>query len=476
MKDMREFVEDFNIITATDSYKLTHHKMYPMGTNKVSSYFEAREGAEHPYSVWCGLQYLLKKYCVGQVVTRDKIEWAEFLVEKHFGSKNVFNRSGWEHILNNHNGHLPLRIKAVKEGSVIPINNVMMSIENTDSENTYWLTNAIESLLMHVWASTTGATLSRRIKEMQAEFLKTSCDNPEQVLPFMLHDFGYRGSSSHESAKLVGLGHLINYMGTDTVPALETAIKYYNGKIGDDYDIGFSVNATEHSIMTSCGREGEFRVVDELLDKYPTGILAMVIDSYDWVNFIRTMGTPRFKERILARDGKTVFRPDSGEPVVTSHMVYRETANAFGFYTNNKGFEVLNPKVGNLWGDGVGYTDVYNIYANLVKYKISAENYVIGMGGNLHQKINRDTQKNAIKSSYQERNGIGYNIFKDPIDSGKKSKRGRLALVKNNGIYETLENVDPRIAYKHDLLVPIFENGKLLYETNLNEMRELAAL
>jgi nicotinamide phosphoribosyltransferase len=471
---MLGLVEDFNIITATDSYKLTHYNMYPKGTEVVSSYFEARVGAKFEFNVFNSLQYLMLRYMQGQVVTQDNIEWADYLAELHFGQKGIFNRAGWEYILNEYGGRLPIQINAVAEGTPVPTGNVMMQVINTD-KRVPWLTNALESFLTHVWSGTTGASLSRYIKTIQKRYLELTSDVPvDAILPFMLHDFGYRGGSSDESTRQVGVGHLINYMGTDTIPAIEMAVKYYGAGLGDKFNAGFSVNATEHSVMTSMGEEGEFDLVDELLDEYPTGILSVVIDSYDWKRFIETMGTPRFKERILNREGKFVFRPDSGEPIATSLAVYQAVANEFGFTTNSKGYEVLNPQVGCLWGDGVNEDDVENIYSNLANNGVSADNYIIGMGGNLHQKINRDTQRNAFKASYQERDGVGYNIFKDPIDGTKKSKKGRLALVKENGQYKTIQEVDSKV--ENDLLIPVFRNGEVIKTYTLDEMRKNASL
>ncbi len=470
----REDIKDFNWITATDSYKMCHAPMYPNGTQYVYSYFESRVGAKFPYSVFAGLQYKLMRYALGVVVTQEDVEWAAFLAAQHFGNDKIFNRAGWERIVNVHGGKLPLEIRAVEEGTPVPIGNVMMSFVNTDP-HCWWLTNSTESFFTHVWAMTTAATLSRHIKEVQTKFLDLTSDNKLTALPFMLHDFGYRGSSSHESAQTVGVGHLINYMGTDTVPAVETAIKYYGGEF-KEFDIGFSVNATEHSIMTAKGEAGEFDLVDNLLTKYPTGILSVVIDSYNWKRFIKTMGTARFKERINNRDGKFVFRPDSGEPVQTSLEVYQGVAHEFGYESNSKGYEVLNPKVGCLWGDGVDEEDTDNIYTNLMNNGVSAENYVIGMGGNLHQKIHRDTQCNAFKSSYQVRDGVGHDIFKDPIDQSKRSKKGRLALIKHGQMaFETLEEVNSwNVA--GDQLKPVFRNGELLKEVTLSKMRANAAI
>ncbi len=473
----KESIKDFNWITATDSYKQTHYHMYPNKTEYVYSYFESRLGARFPCTIFAGLQYKLMRYALGSVITQEDIEWAAYLAGMHFGNDKIFNRVGWEYIVNEYDGRLPLEIRAVAEGTPVPVGNVMMTFVNTDPK-CWWLTNSVESFFTHVWAMSTSATLTWIIKNIQTKYLNFTSDNLETVLPFMLHDFGYRGSSSHESAQTVGIGHLINYLGTDTIPAVESAMKYYGGNDVFDkpFNIGFSVNASEHSIMTAKGEAGEFDLVDELLTKYPTGIISIVIDSYNWKRFIKTMGTPRFKERILNRDGKFVFRPDSGEPVQTSLEVYQAVANEFGYKKNSKGFEVLNPKTGCLWGDGVDEIDVENIYGNLMNNGVSAENYIIGMGGNIHQKINRDTQRNAFKSSYQVCDGIGIDIFKDPIDGSKRSKKGRLALInRGGGVFKTLEEVKTWHT-TGDLLKPVFRNGQLLKEYSLDEMRKNALI
>jgi len=474
-QDMRSLVEEFNVMTATDSYKLGRDRMFSEGTESVSSYFEARDGAKFQYNVFCTLQYLCMKYLCGKQVTKAKIDWAEYLSELHLGQKGAFDRSGWDYILQKYDGRLPIEICAVAEGTPVPTGNVMMQIRNTDPKVPV-LSNAIESMITHVWAGTTGASLSRYIKQMQKRFLDICCDTPDEVLPFMLHDFGYRGSSSHESARQVGAGHLLNFLGTDTVPAMELLIQYYGASIDRaTFNAGFSIFATEHLIMTQKGEAGEFDVVEELLNKYPTGNLAMVIDSYNWKRFIETMGTPRFKDRILNRDGKIIFRPDSGKPVPTSFGVWKGLANIFGYDTNNKRYDVLNPKVSTIWGDGIDEVEGESIYQNFIDNKISIENCPLGMGGNLHQKINRDTQRNAFKGSFVQRNGVGYDIFKDPIDGSKKSKKGRLALIKDAaGNFQTLQGVTGPV--EGDLLIPVFRNGEMLKTYTLNEMRANAAL
>ena len=433
-----------NIMTQTDSYKLSHWNMYPEGTEFVYSYFESRKGAKFDKTPFFGLQYLLKEYLVGVVVTQAKIDQAARLCKAHFGSDTYFNRKGWEYILAKHGGKLPIRIKAIPEGTPVTVNNVLMTVENTDPK-VPWLTNYIESLLTHVWYSSTVAATSRACKVMLTDFLSRTSDNPAAV-NFMLHDFGYRGATTNEAAAIGGAAHIINFLGTDTVPAMEIAADYYGGirdssRDGLDYNpyegLAFSVAATEHSIMTARGPEGEGEILGELLDKYPKGILATVADSYDIYNYVENLVCKRFKDRILARDGVLVVRPDSISPLHPTPegetlWIVQTLANNLGYTMNSKGFMVLNPKIRVLWGDGIDKDGIEKILATLEKAGFSSENMVFGMGGGLLQKLNRDTQRFAFKSSAQCRFGQWHDVYKLPKDLSKASKRGRLALVKYN--------------------------------------------
>lgn len=466
-----------NIILATDSYKLNHWNQYPHDTEAVYSYFESRPGAEFSYTVFFGLQAILKQYLEGVVVTEDDINEAQAVATSHFGNPDLFNLKGWQHILKAHGGRLPLRIKAVPEGTVVPTGNVLMTVENTDPE-CFWLTNAVESLLTHVWYPSTVATLSRVTKTLIAGFLDRTAESRDG-LPFMLHDFGYRGASSHETAAIGGAGHLVNFQGTDTLPAMLLAMKYYGADLAS---LAFSVPATEHSVMTAKGRDGEHEVVSQLLDEYPSGILSVVADSYDIYKFVERVGT-EFKERILARDGVFVVRPDSvtqtdKTPEKLTGWILDKLWFHFGGEKNSKGFKVLDPHVRVLWGDGIDPIGIKRILSEATLRGFSAENLVFGMGGGLLQKVNRDTQRFAFKSSAQKRGGKWYEIFKQPLDAAKESKRGRLKLVK----VATLDDPTPHLATDRedapglDVLQTVFENGEFTGLTRFDAIRERAAL
>jgi nicotinamide phosphoribosyltransferase len=469
---------NFNICSASDSYKFQHWNMYPKDTEVIYSYLESRVGAKFDKTIFFGLQYFLKNYFTGKVVTAEKIAQAKKRIDGHLGP-NAFNEAGWQYILDKYDGRLPLLIKALPEGTAVPTNNALMTIENTDP-NVPWLTNYLETVLSQIWAPSTVATLSYAIRGLLVEYLEQSSDRPEAAL-FQLHDFGYRGVTSPESAAIEGAGHLINFLGTDTFAAVDLILDYYSKGLDNAYMPSFSVPATEHSVMTALGRDGEMEILGQLLDTYPAGILSVVIDSYNYQDFIKNAAT-RFKDKIESRQpvlapngdiiapAKLVFRPDSGEPVATSEDVFRRLAQYFGRSVNSKGYKVLNPYVGMLWGDGIDMDGIVDICDNLVAKKISVDNIVFGMGGGLLQKIDRDTQRFAFKSSYQVRSGIGYNIQKDPMDQSKKSKKGRLAVVKDSlDTIRTLQEVTGDIT--GDLLEPVFLNGELLKDINFEAIR-----
>lgn len=467
-----------NIIVQTDSYKIGGHwNMMPVGTEKNYGYLEARKGAKYPYTVFFGLQSILRRNLVGQVVTQEKIEQAARLCLAHFGNDKAFNRAGWEYILNKWGGNLPVRIKAVPEGSVIPIDNVLMTVENSDN-NLPWLPGYLESILLHVWYPTTVATLSHSVKQMIKHFLTRTSDN-QNGLDFMLHDFGYRGVSSDESAEIGGAAHLLNFKGTDTISALTRIDEDYSGN-GTYEGVAYSVPASEHSVMTSLGKNGETTIVKKLLDDYPKGILSVVADSYDIYYFVSHIVGKFFKEQILARDGVFVVRPDSvsgihNTPESMMAWILDSLWTSIGGTINSKGFKVLNPKVRVLWGDGIDPDGIRKIMKALEQYRFSIENIAtFGMGGGLLQKVNRDTQRFAFKSSWQQRAGQGYNVFKQPVDASKASKRGRLKLVREVGSHGSTYITVPEAAQGTDQLVTVFENGELLKDYTFAEARENA--
>lgn len=455
-----------NIILTTDSYKVSHYKQYPPETTHIYSYFESR-GGRFEDVVFLGLQYLLKEYLEGEVVTSLAIAEAEALYAAHFGSPYLFNRAGWEHILHAHKGRLPVRIDAAPEGLPIPVRNVMMTIENTDPA-CYWLTNFLETLLVQVWYGCTVATLSREIKKQIMAYLQETGD--PALIDFKLHDFGFRGVSSVESAGLGGAAHLVNFMGTDTVAALRHIQTYYN----TDKCYGFSIPAAEHSTITSWGKENEARAYENMLTAYPNGLVAVVSDSYDIYNACDALWGGVLREKVLARKGTLVVRPDSGKPPEVVLKVMEILGQKFGAETNAKGYKVLHPNIRVIQGDGVDYDSIGEILQVLKTRGWSADNIAFGMGGALLQKLDRDTQKFAFKCSSAMIDGTARDVFKQPItDSGKHSKRGRLKLVRGaDGALTTRQEDEAG----ENVLQTVFENGVLTRACTFDEVKRNAAL
>jgi len=462
-----------NILTLTDSYKTSHWKQYPKETTKVYSYLESR-GGKFNNTMFYGLQYFIKQYLSGQVVTEEKIQKAKKFWDAHLGP-NHFNEAGWRHILDKHNGHLPVRIKAVPEGTVVKTGNVLVTVENTDPE-VPWLTNFLESILLQVWYPTTVGTLSREVKKNLINYLKkTTSYNAEEisgVVAFMLHDFGFRGVSSVESSGLGGSSHIINFMGTDTVSAILFAQEFYN----TENPLAFSIPASEHSTITSWGEPFEVKAMENMLDSYPTGLVACVSDSFDIIRACRDYWGTALRDKILSRDGRLVIRPDSGDPVQTLKQIFHILWDKFGGTTNDKGFKVLDPHVRVIQGDGVNFESISDICEMMIEEGFSIENIAFGMGGALLQKVDRDTQKFAFKCSSITINGEEAEVRKNPVEinekgervqSFKKSKAGRLKLV--NG--QTVEHSHDEDG---DELVEVFLNGKVMKEWTFEEVRERA--
>ncbi len=457
-----------NVMLRTDSYKGSHWAQYPPGTTKVYSYLEARAGGEYKETVFFGLQYYLKKYLVGQVVTREKIEQAASFFAKHLGDSTLFNREGWEHILNVHGGCLPVVIKAVAEGTVVPESNVLLTIENTDPK-CFWLVNYLETMLVQVWYGITTATISREMKRIIKAALKRSGTDTEENLLFKLHDFGYRGVSSPESAAIGAASHLVNFRGTDTIAGCELLMEYYNSDMP-----GFSIPAAEHSTITSWGESREVDAFLNMLQSYPKGPVAFPIDSWDaWLAISDLLGL-KLRENILSRDGVTIARPDSGEPIKILPELFALTDKAFGFTVNKKGYKVFPQKVRFIQGDGISRNTVGPILDAVMDAGWSADVLAFGSGGGLLQDCNRDTQRFAMKCSYVEVDGVARDVYKRPAtDPTKNSKRGRLMLVKDEHGYRTLPDGTPGYT---DLLVPVFKDGELLVDHKLEDIRERAKL
>ncbi len=328
-----------NILLLADAYKYSHHKLYYPGTTKIYSYLESR-GGQFDETIFFGLQYFLKYYLQGEVITTAKIDAAESFLQEVFGRNDVFDRSKFDYIVEKHGGKLPVRIKAVPEGAAVPVNNVLVTIENTDPA-CFWLTNFLETLLMQVWYPCTVATQSRVIREIVTEYFReTAPESAMASIDFILNDFGFRGVSSVESAGIGGASHLLNFRGSDNIMGSVMAKRYY----GASQVYGQSIPATEHSICTLLGEEGELEVFKHILKTFPTGTIACVSDSYDIFKACSKYWGTELKELVLSRDGVLVIRPDSGDPVFTLLKVFDILMDKFGFTINEKGFRSYLPR------------------------------------------------------------------------------------------------------------------------------------
>jgi len=463
-----------NFLLKTDSYKITHWAQYPANTEAVLSYFEARKGAKFSEFPLYGLQGILKTHFVGEVFNEKDIEEAAKIFKLHFGSDAVFNIEGWKRLYAKYHGKLPLRIKALPEGTIVKPGIALFTVENTDNDFP-WLTNVAETLLMQMWYPTTVAAQSYAVKKLIARYLdKTGAGR--DALSFMLQDFGFRGATSFEAAGIGGSAHLVNFLGTDTLAALEYAHDYY----GADYDgLAYSVPATEHSVMTATGREGESDLVGRLIKQYPTGILSVVADSYDIYNFVSNIMGVTYREAILAREGVFVVRPDSvtpTHPTPESEMVdlLERLWASFGGTVNDAGYRLLDSHVRTLFGDGIDIDGIDLILDAITNAKFSAANFAcFGMGGGLLQKLNRDTQRCAIKACAQKRDGKWYDCFKEPLDTSKKSMHGMLVTTRDvDGTLYTTHNL-PHIK---DAMITVYENGELLVDQTFAEIRARAAI
>ena len=454
-----------NIILNVDSYKTSHFLQYPPGSTHVSSYIEAR-GGDFKKAIFFGLQMFIKERLLDPVIHED-IEEAEDILLAH---GVPFNRRGWQHIVKQHGGFLPIEIQAVGEGMGVPIQNVLVQVVNTDPECA-WLTSYVETALVRaVWYPTTVATLSWHCREVIKKYLEETADTIEG-LPFKLHDFGARGTSSEQSAGIGGAAHLVNFSGTDTISGVMAVRRFY-AHTDKNYMPAFSIPAAEHSTITCWGREKESEAYANMLAQFakPDQLVAVVSDSYDLWHAIDHIWGQELRSLVENTGGTLVVRPDSGHPPSIVCTVIEKLMDRFGKSTNSKGYQVLPDCIRVLQGDGISLPMIGEILEAMKQHKLSADNIAFGMGGELLQKVHRDTMQFAMKASAIMSNGTWGEVYKDPVtDHGKRSKKGRLALIKKDGEIITIPEKD--IGRHENLLKPVFRNGELLKEWTFNEVR-----
>ena len=324
-----------NPILNTDSYKLSHYLQYPPELKFISSYIESRGGRWNRV-IFYGLQAFLKAY-LSQKITADDIKEAKEFAAPH---GLPFNEKGWKYILKEHGGALPLRIEAVAEGSVVPTENVLVQMQNTDA-NVPWLVGWVETALLRaIWYPVAVATNSYFSKELISRFLSET-GSPSEI-DFKLHDFGARGVSSFESAGIGGSAHLLNFKGSDTISGALFARQFYGADMA-----AFSIPASEHSTMTAWGKERENLAYANMSERFGDSVFACVIDSYNIENAI--LEWSKLMPSIKERGGRVVLRPDSGNPVAMAILCIERLIELVGARKNEKGYLVLPDFVRVIW-------------------------------------------------------------------------------------------------------------------------------
>jgi nicotinamide phosphoribosyltransferase len=495
-----------NPLLLTDGYKTSHNKQYPKGTTLVYSNFTPRSNKYAPKGcnevVVFGTQMVVMQ--LHEMFQKDFFDkpkdevCGEMKQELSMYLGSDYDVSHFEalHDL----GYLPINVKSLTEGSKAPIKVPVLTIYNTHPDF-YWVTNYLETILSNLlWKPMTSATIAHQYRKVLTEWmLKTDKEN-HQFIDWQGHDFSMRGMDSVEAVISSGLGHLTSFMGTDSLPTIYGARKYY----GAEGFICGSVPATEHSVMCAGGKEDEIDTFRRLLNTYPSGILSVVSDTWDlWK--VCTEHVVTLKEEILARDGKLVIRPDSGDPVdilcghdnsswiqsnkatfdvltgviTNSHSPEKKGViellwDVFGGTINEQGYKVLDPHIGAIYGDSITIDRADEICRRLEAKGFASTNVVLGIGSFTYQYNTRDTFGFAMKATYVEVEGEGREIFKDPItdDGTKKSATGLLHVTKHN---ENGYMLVDKVSWENEAngeLQTIYKNGEFHNATTLSEIRE----
>ena len=486
-----------------DTYKLSHRNQYIPGTEFVYSTWTPRgsrvEGVTEVIAF--GFQAFVQKYLLNyfndNFFNRPK---ADVIAEY---KRTVSNTLGvadpdTSHISDLHDlGYLPIRIKAVPEGTFVPLRVPMLTIQNTD-KRFFWLTNYLETLMScELWMASTSATTAFRYRKILTAFAEETGD--PSFVPFQGHDFSMRGMSCLEASETSGAAHLLSFVGTDTIPAIRYLETYYGADVTKEL-VGTSIPASEHSCMQSGAMalskqftgpdalfQGEKAYYRHLLTEvYPSGFISLVSDTWDLWEVLDNIIRP-FKELILARDGKVVIRPDSGDPVkiicgdledsnpLVAKGVVEILWDIFGGTINEKGYKCLDPHIGCIYGDAITPERALAICEQLKSKGFASTNVVLGLGSFAMQYATRDTYGFALKSTHVIINGEDYNIFKDPItDIGhlKKSQIGRVAVFRDiEGTPRLMDGLSSTEECAEDILATIFEDGQQLRFETLAEIR-----
>lgn len=489
-------------INLTDGYKLDHRRQYPDNTGIVYSNWTPRksriDGVEHV--VFFGMNYFIKEYLIKDFKVNFFDKPIDEVAKKYTRRINNYlgpNKIGIKHIRELHElGYMPVRIKALPEGSRVNIRVPMFTVVNTDKRFS-WLTNYLETIISNiVWMPCTSATIAYEYRKLFDRWaIKTS--DLEGFTQFQGHDFSFRGMAGLEAALMSGAAHLLSFVGTDTIPAIDFLEDYY-GADSDKELVGCSVPATEHSVMCMGTLEDELGTFRRLITEvYPEGIVSIVSDTWDlWK--VCTEYLPALKDVILSRKGKVVIRPDSSpltpvqilcglkpseitliedshgrtpkEPEIKG--VIELLWDAFGGTYSKTGYRMLNEHIGAIYGDSITLQRAEEINSRLEAKGFASTNWVAGIGSYTYQYNTRDTFGFAMKSTYGEVDGVPRLIFKDPITDGgmKRSAKGLLRVDGENGNY-TLKNECTWEEEGQGELKTVFEDGKLLIDPTLAEIR-----
>ena len=478
-----------NPLLYTDGYKVDHRRQYPDKTTLVYSNWTPRMSRINNVDevVFFGLQYFIKKYMIEDFNTnffnqpKDEVcKKYQRRINNYLGENNV----GIKHIENLHDlGYLPMIIKGLPEGVSVPIRVPMLTIYNTKAEF-FWLTNYFETLLSTtLWLPCNSATIAKQYRKILDEYAQETSSTPEFV-DWQGHDFSMRGMGGLEAAIISSAGHLLSFTGTDTIPSIDFFEDYYNANSDLDL-IGGSVAATEHSVMcmgTNTGEQDTFkRLITEV---YPNGIVSIVSDTWDlWK--VLTQYLPNLKEDVLARNGKVVIRPDSGNPadIICGNPngkteeerkgVIQLLWDIFGGTTNSKGYKELDSHIGAIYGDSITIDRATDICERLKQNRFASTNVVLGIGSFTYQYNTRDTFGFAMKATYGEVNGEAREIYKNPItdDGTKKSAKGLIKIEKQKGSYVLVDQVSWEEEQKGELK-EVFKDGKLLIDDTLANIRK----
>ncbi|TNP18992.1 nicotinate phosphoribosyltransferase [Bacillus tropicus] len=483
-----------------DYYKTSHIDQYPEGTEVIYSTFTPRSNRYMPYAdkvVVFGIQSFVKKYLIDYFNENFFSRPLEDVVEEYvrYMKHTLFiEEPNAAHIIELHKlGYMPLQVKALPEGTLAPIKVPVLSVENTrpDLVSTFWITNYLETIMSNeIWLPMTSATVSYQYRKLLIDMAMKTVGHANDV-PFQAHDFSMRGMSSLESAMASGAGHLLSFVGTDTVPAIAYLEHYYNANIEKEL-VGTSIPATEHSVMsanTDADNRDEFAMYKRLVTEvYPKGFFSVVSDTYDFWAVVGEI-LPRLKKEIMERDGRMVIRPDSGDPVlILTGNPEGETElerkgliealwDIFGGTITEKGYKLLDTHIGAIYGDSITLERAKAIVEKLEEKGFASTNVVFGVGSYTFQYQTRDSLGFAMKATYAVVNGQERLLFKDPKtdDGTKRSQRGRVVVTEDDdfGIIgiDGLNKEQANALKDVDLLQDVFVDGKLMRDESLSEIR-----